>query len=88
MEDICPSMAQMEDTAIPMMTSATSAAHLSDALTTIASIHSRLKVLGTKTRPKRFWITGSDGCCQSFLLKVTVPHVQPQHPPACKFTAY
>ena len=71
MEDICPSLAQMEDTAIPVMTTATSAAQLSDGQATIASIHSRLKVLGTKTRPKRFWITRSDGRCQSFLLKVT-----------------
>lgn len=71
MEDICPSLAQMKDTAIPMMTTAMSAADLSAAQPTIAAIHSHVKVLGTKTRPKRFWVTSSDGRRQSFLLKVT-----------------
>ena len=72
MEDVCPSLAQMKDTAVPLMTTAISAADLSAAQPTIATIHSRVKVLGTKTRPKRLWITSSDGHCQSFLLKVTI----------------
>ena len=71
MEDICPGLAQMTDTAIPVMTTAMSAADLLAAQSTIAAVHSRVKVLGTKTRPKRLWITSSDGSRQSFLLKVT-----------------
>ncbi len=77
MEDICPNLAQMKDTAIPLMITAISAADLSAAQPTIAAIHSRVKVLGTKTRPKRLWITSSDGRCQSFLLKVTIPDLKP-----------
>ena len=74
MQDVCPALAQLKDTAVPVMATAISAADLSAAQPTIASVHSRVKVLGTKTRPKRLWITSSDGRCQSFLLKVTVTH--------------
>ena len=70
MQDICPPLAHLKDTAIPMMATALSAADGSAAQPSIASIDSRVKVLGTKTRPKRLWITGSDGRRQSFLLKV------------------
>ena len=38
MQDICPDLAQMKDTAIPVMTSAISAADLSATQPTIASI--------------------------------------------------
>ena len=71
MEDLSPQLAQMRDTCIPVMTSAIAAADPSASQPTIASIHGWVKVLGTKTRPKRLWITGSDGCRQCFLLKVS-----------------
>lgn len=66
-----PQLSKMEGTTIPMMGTATSAAHAAAAQPTIASIQNRMKVLGTKTRPKRLWIIGSDGHCQSLLLKVS-----------------
>ena len=70
MEVFSPQLSKMEGTTIPMMGTATSAAHVAVAQPTIASIQNRMKVLGTKTRPKRLWIIGSDGHCQSLLLKV------------------
>ena len=70
MEDLSPQLVQMRGTRIPIMTSAITAADLSAGQPTVASIHAWVKVLGTKTRPKRLWITGSDGRRQCFLLKV------------------
>ena len=69
MEDLSPQLAQMRDTCIPIMTSAVTAADLSAGQPTVSSIHTWVKVLGTKTRPKRLWIIGSDGRRQCFLLK-------------------
>lgn len=74
MQDICPPLARLTDTAIPMMATASSAADCSAAQPSIASIDSRVKALGTKTRPKRLCITGSDGRRQFFLLKVVLTY--------------
>ena len=37
---------------------------------TIAALEGRVEILGTKTRPKRLWLLGSDGRRRSFLVKV------------------
>ncbi len=70
MEFFSPELSKIKGTVIPMMSTADSAAHVTAAQPTIASIQNRMKVLGTKTRPKRLWILGTDGHCQSLLLKV------------------
>lgn len=72
MQDICPRLAQMRDTAIPVMATAVSAGDLPAGQPTISAIQSAVKVLGTKTRPKRLWILGSDGRRHCFLLKVGI----------------
>ena len=75
---VSPRLAALANTGVPMpaTTPAPGWAHAPAAAgpegdgITIAALESRVEILGTKTRPKRLWLLGSDGRSRSFLVKV------------------
>lgn len=69
--DVSPRLAAMSATALPIPAQASDNA--GEAFPMLNSVEARIEILGTKTRPKRMWLLGSDGARYSFLLKVTHP---------------
>ncbi|BDA50909.1 probable serine/threonine-protein kinase SMG1 at C-terminar half [Coccomyxa sp. Obi] len=68
--DVSPRLAALSASAIPVPAQEMAALPVAqDALPTLVGVDDRIEILGTKTRPKRLWLRGSNGARYSFLLK-------------------
>jgi PI-3-kinase-related kinase SMG-1 len=77
--EISPQLAALADSGVPMPAITPASTPVAPVASwhadggghvSIAGLEGRLEILGTKTRPKRLWLRGSDGTRVSFLVKV------------------